>query len=533
MVEKEFNLLYEKWILVRLQNNQTEKWSLLEIFERAHEARELSGELPTQNIVIFRLLLAIMHSIFPKWNSKGEKKEIRGEDDALQRWKELWELNKFPYKVVETYLKQHEERFWLFHPEFPFYQVSKMGKSTEYGAGKLIGELSESSNKVRLFASRSGSNKSSIEYDEAARWLLYVNAFDDTSAKPTKSGLPSPGAGWLGQLGLVFAKGENLFEMLLLNFVLLSERDEIFNDANSNALAYWELPEISNVERKNILTPKSQKELLTIQSRRLQLKREKDKVIGFRLLGGDFFSKESTFIEQMTLWREDKKTNAFLPKRHRKDRQIWRDFASLVASAEGRRRPGIVHWIGRLKDEALLDHEIVELSVTGVQYGDKDFFVDDIIDDSIKMNASLFADLSGEWIEEIIVRLEKTDQAVWFLGYLASEIATAEGDSSKDGDNSKKKIREFAREKGYQKLDVVFREWLLSVVDTKDRVFETKLPEWDQIAKNTLLREGKKLLNDCSERAIIGFIKNDEIYSAARAFQKFQYNLTKLLGKEE
>ena len=56
-----------------------------------------------------------------------------------------------------------------------------------------------------------GSKRQEMEYAAAARWLLYVNAYDDTSAKPKGKGLPSPGVGWPGKLGLIAAVGDNLF----------------------------------------------------------------------------------------------------------------------------------------------------------------------------------------------------------------------------------------------------------------------------------------------------------------------------------
>lgn len=62
--EMEFNLLDEPWIIVKTKANETKTWSILELFEHAHEAQELAGELPTQDIAIMRLLLAIMHGTF-------------------------------------------------------------------------------------------------------------------------------------------------------------------------------------------------------------------------------------------------------------------------------------------------------------------------------------------------------------------------------------------------------------------------------------------------------------------------------------
>lgn len=132
----------------------------------------------------------------------------------------MWTLGHLPEKPIYDYLESYRERFWLFHPTRPFWQVPTAAIGTQYTAAKLNGELSESSNKVRLFPVRTGEDKSTVSYAEAARWLLYVNGFDDTSAKPKGKGLPSTGAGWLGKLGLITAKGDNLFETLMLNFVI-------------------------------------------------------------------------------------------------------------------------------------------------------------------------------------------------------------------------------------------------------------------------------------------------------------------------
>ena len=531
MENKEFNLLYEKWIWVRKQDNQMEKWSLLEVFKRAPEASGLAGELPTQNVAILRLLLAVMHAVFTKQDINGEESRITTWREARARWKELWNLKAFPITVVEHYLKKYEERFWLFHPEFPFYQITDMGKSTEYSSGKLIGELSESSNKIRLFASRAGEAKTHVSYDEAARWLFYVNAFDDTAAKPTKQGLPSPGAGWLGQLGLIYAEGNNLFETLLLNFVLVGD-GKIFRDSYSDTKAYWEREEYRVGERERISIPTAQKELLTLQSRRLQLKRDNGKVIGYKLLGGDFFGKENAFIEQMTLWRKDQKSEVILPKRHQRDKQVWRDFASLLATRQAGRMPGVVEWVAGLKEAGLYEEKNVKFHITGIQYGDKDFFADDIIEDSLQINAEILKDIEeaeAGWTGEIVRILELTNDAVSLLGWLASSIAIAEGRTFKERDSAKRKIQEFTREQGYQKLDDVFRNWLLSIDPKKDSI-GNKMLEWKKCSTDVLMTEAQYLLEKSSEKAMIGIIKNGEIYSSVKAFQVFRGKLRSILG---
>ena len=53
----------------------------------------------------------------------------------------------------------------------------------------------------------------------------------------------------------------------------------------------WER-EPSKKERQEIAVPDNLAELLTLQSRRLLLKRDHNKVVGYYLLGGDFFDKK-------------------------------------------------------------------------------------------------------------------------------------------------------------------------------------------------------------------------------------------------
>ena len=122
---------------------------------------------------------------FRWYDENGDERPLEDSDDALERWKELWENRKFPVEVITEYLESQRESFYLFHPERPFYQCEHAKAGTEYSASKLNGNLSESSNKLRLFTDISGKAKEEMTFAEAARWLLYVNAYDDTSAKPS------------------------------------------------------------------------------------------------------------------------------------------------------------------------------------------------------------------------------------------------------------------------------------------------------------------------------------------------------------
>ena len=303
MKTPEFNLLEEAWIRVLKDDCSEEMVSLPEAMIHAHEYRDLCGDTPEQDMAVLRLLLAVLHTIFSKMDEDGQDNVIDTPTQARKRWRALWEKGYFKEDVIRTYLEKYHERFWLFHDQYPFWQIPEAAVGTEYTVAKLNGELSESGNKVRLFPLCNGIKKQEMEYAAAARWLLYVNAYDDTSAKPKGKGLPSPGVGWPGKLGLIAAVGDNLFQTLMLNLTLLKDGRSLWEGEDK---PIWER-EPSKKERQEIAVPDNLAELLTLQSRRLLLKRDHNKVVGYYLLGGDFFDKNLAYAEQMTVWRSERK----------------------------------------------------------------------------------------------------------------------------------------------------------------------------------------------------------------------------------
>ncbi|MDR2087810.1 MAG: type I-E CRISPR-associated protein Cse1/CasA [Clostridiales Family XIII bacterium] len=495
-MNKEFNLLDEKWIRVLDENGRPAELSLLEAFARAHGLRRLANETETADMAILRLLLAILHAVFSSVDADGNDIALTNEN-AVAHWKSLWDRAGFPQEALMQYLEYFRERFWLFHPETPFYQTADLvsRKCTEYRTPKLIGDISQSENKGRLFPGRTDSAR--LSYPEAARWLLHVNAFDDTSAKPSVrgAGMESTGAGWLGKLGLLFSEGKNLFQTLLLNFVLLDPEGKTFK----RGTPVWEAPARAE-ERVRIAQPESLAELYTLQSRRLLLMRDNGGGVGYKLLGGDFFEKENAFIEPMTLWRRDPKTDVFTPKRHNPARQIWRDFEALIAGKDGNRIPGVVKWNETLVNEKVLDGMRLKFSAPSVRYGDKDFFVDDMFSDSVSINARLLDELGDKWRIRIVEILKKTDEAVQAFGRFASNLALAEGTDDEKGNIAG--IRNTARERAYGELDIPFRRWLASIEGDED--MEAVSDKWKDEAKSILLGLANEMLDAVGDAAFIG-----------------------------
>ena len=142
MQEIEFNLLTEPWVRVRLPDNTVQEVSLTDALVHAQEYMDLAGEMPTQDAAMLRLLLAVLFTVFSRVNEVGEPEPLEDEEAALERWGALWELKRFPEQPIRDYLEQWKDRFWLFHPERPFWQVPEAAIGTEYGAAKLNGEMS-------------------------------------------------------------------------------------------------------------------------------------------------------------------------------------------------------------------------------------------------------------------------------------------------------------------------------------------------------------------------------------------------------
>lgn len=556
-METEFNLLDEKWILVRKSDCTTDELSLTDALLRSHEYTALSGELPTQDVSILRLLLAVLHTVFSRYTPEGEYKPVSSANEAMRRWKTLWDGGKFPEKPIREYLESQHEKFWLFHPERPFYQTKAAEKGTEYMASKMNGVLSESSNKVRLFSSCAGKSKDTLTYSEAARWLLYVNSYDDTSAKASQESkskenkLPSLQAGWLGKLGLITVRGNSLFETLMFNFIVVEPSNrEIWADEKPT----WELEKPREKERCEIATPDNLAELYTIQSRRLILKHENNSVTGYSLLGGDFFDKVDAFIEPMTVWgkvKESEKTQIqFQPRRHNSSVKMWREFASVFASSDGMRLPGVVSWIRQIRR---IDKKRYScFNIASVQYGGSDYFVNDIFSDSLTFHTDLLTEVGKRWQESISEEVGKCEDIARKLGKLAADIEIAAGSSPKDAPKSA--TVSHVQEQYYYEIDVPFREWLLSIDpewESGSHEEHECIRKWHEISCKIAESLGKELVNSAEASAVVGrFIevkdktttknKNNEnggkrrVYlSAAGAFSKFMYSINFIYPKEE
>ncbi len=136
----------------------------------------------------------------------------------------------------------------MFDDEYPFFQVTeKMMEPQNINkvkpssvSGKNINRLiSESGNKIALFSpkyeARKKKNKELLTAPEIARWLITFQGYSGLSDKVIFGDEKYKSSkGWLFDIGGTYLEGENLYDTLLLNLVLIDSQ-EIQLKKNSKA----------------------------------------------------------------------------------------------------------------------------------------------------------------------------------------------------------------------------------------------------------------------------------------------------------
>ncbi len=511
MQEKEFNLLEEPWIKVIMPSLEQKEVSLTDAIIYAHQYKNLSGEMATQDAAMFRLLLAITVTIFYRYDADGTSRDLREEDEweeeesddeldentVLRRWKRYWKKGRFSEHAVREYLETWRERFWLFHPETPFWQVKDLPYGTDYGVECLLGNMKESNNKKTQhhFSMMEGEELACLSYGEVTRWLIHLNAYAvnvKTDKKDPAPGLPT-GVGRLGQLGLIMVNGENLFEILMLNLCAQNTDKELWEEPKP----IWEqkIRMEQGYDREEF---DNLPELYTMQSRRIMLKRNEDgHLIGFRAMGGDFLPFRDKSNEPMTIWKwkkEDKKAEPqFSPQIHNPAVHAWREFPTLIDATGSdekktkKRIPGVVQWIQALQKTSLISTDcLITFRMIGMVYGDQmSYTYGECIEDTLTMSINLLMDLNKVWRSRITEQVEKCqsvaseamDRAAYQLCKLLYGNIAAKGS-----------IKDVMVSQYYFSINGPFREWLVGIKPESDN--EEKLEEWErqsyQYARKTI-----------------------------------------------
>ncbi|WP_007023151.1 type I-E CRISPR-associated protein Cse1/CasA [Saccharomonospora iraqiensis] len=534
-----FDLVDQPWIPVRMRDGATTELSLAEVFTRAHEVATLSGDLPTQDLALVRLLLAILHRA---WD---------GPED-LDEWERLWRAERLPTEPVVDYLDRYRVRFDLLHPETPFFQVAELrtGKGETSELSKLIADVP---NGKPFFTTRLG-GELSLTYAEAARWVVHCQSFDPAGIKSgavgddrVKGGRGYPiGTGWCGRLGGVLPEGGTLRETLLLN--LIPRRADTPSRTHADDLPAWERSPQGPTVRDEP-EPSGPVDLYTWQARRIRLVADGGRIRRVLISNGDRLEPQNRHkLEPHSLWRRSKAQEkklreepVYMPTPHDPKRAIWRGLEALLpgaitadqrAEAAGRLTAGVLDWVAELTEEGVLGPDFgVRVRTLGMSYGPQDATTEEVTDDALALRSELLRRGAQHLVGVARESVGASERAAHALGTLALNLAQAAGkapppksgmpDATDTGD------RDRAIELAYAELDGPFREWLSGLGPDTDPV--TAEARWHRTANDIVWRLGQELHERAPEAAWAGRTVNDRLLTAAHAADRFAKTLRKAL----
>lgn len=527
--EPRFNLLDSPWIIVRRIDDSIDTLSMLQVFEQADDIAAITGETPTQNLAVLRLLLAAMY------RSGGET--VPNQD----QWLELHHTG-LPVESITAYLEKYRDRFWLDHPTKPFMQVPETmfnfdGKGID--PKKLLIVQADLPSNIDFLAARSGETATSLTMAEAARWLLHAHAFDwvGLKTKPQHrepdhsvdeswwgvsrvSAFPSS----IGRATSIYLEADTLAEQLILNFV----GDDTSSPATTpTGRPVWEREQQSAVVRRTAKlsrklhhalqldkaegargrAPSINRDLsktvmsfgdepcegiadaYTWTSRVVQYSfSDEGRVTGVIVAYGDYLHRDNPQLDPMTVWNvqsvyadpvgdftKGRRTLDALTTSqqhtpaglgHRKS--LWRRSNSLLVSTDETKRPGVMQWLAKATTLGALPPDAkARVAGVGVEYDPKGSYVRDIFHDTISHPTALL-------LEEYEEHLETALQAVSEATKVGAAIGNFEEHLSKFSSTANMGLS--AKERLFSDLDHTYRRWVFML--TPETSATDALQQW-------------------------------------------------------
>lgn len=558
-----FNLVTEDWIPVIAENGSQINVSMSRLFSNATEYVRLAGDMETQNFAILRMLLAVLQTVFSRYDAEGnvlvpvddkmrQTEKIPDDEDAQEEyaearedsWRSIWIEKKFP-EVLQQYLNVWKGSFFLFDEKCPFYQVTEdtmlavlpKGKKASPVAGRFMNRnISESGNKTALFSPKdagSGNvNKDIMTEAELARWLLVFQGYTGLSDKTSlvkKDQKPSKG--WIYDLGGIFVEGENLFETLMLNCIP-NYTEPADMDVEKPC---WEFSGKEVLERcRKGLPVTNLAELYTNWSRAIWIdpKMIMPGAVSAKIAKLPALNRADAFVEPMTIWRYNETgdyKDHYTPKKHMPEQAMWRSFGLITldtSEAKKQKKPGVLEQLSE-KEELYGNRAITVHAVSMQDDGNATSWVPvDEIADRLVINDIVLNDENDDgWIIRINDTVRETKNIIekTYSGFLRdiSEIRNMD-----PGQAEKFISRE--REKAYQEMDVPFRNWLADI-KPEDRK-EKKILEWRHGLKSVILEMARFFVSGAGTRDLMGIEKDGREKNIVTAYLMFAGRINKMIS---
>ncbi len=537
-----YSLLDESWIKV-IKNGEQTKVSLLELFTNTGSYRCLAGEMKAQDFAILRFLLAIVQTVFSRYDSKGnpypyfrlndmmqQDRPVDEDDledyqeDLTKSWEEIWKAGRFP-DIVISYLEKWRDHFFLYDDKYPFYQLTKEemdeitpeGKKPTKFAGKNLNRLiSESDNKVALFSPVVAVDKKDLLCSgDLARWLIMLQGYIGVSDKTSYIGKgQKPSKGWMFDIGGLYLEGDNLFETLMFNYIPVHPDSSFIAGIERPC---WENAGLINAKRlragKNI---NNLAELYTNWCRAIYIKPDHTDSEGtcLEIIKLPAIEHRDNFLEPMTVWNKNKtgeNKGHYTPRKHRSGQAVWRSFGLIAlrdCDKADYHQPAIMWYLNRIRD--VVGNKWITINAVSMKDdGNATSWVptDEILS-KITANDLVIADTSDNgWITRINDSVEITKTVAGYYRNFILDIAKIRGMNSKNNTDPGPVFADNETEKLYQELNEPFQNWLAGI--EPDASMNEKVEEWYQTLERIVLVRAEAFVERATTRDLIG-IKGDD-----------------------
>ncbi|MDK8450463.1 type I-E CRISPR-associated protein Cse1/CasA [Corynebacterium mastitidis] len=511
MTRRTFSLLDEPWIACTLRDGSEALLSMRQIFDGEHAVAGLRGDSPAQDYAVLRLLLAAY------WRAhRGDDEVTRGEIYVHDEWFETeWDRareNRADTAVLD-YLERYRDRFDLLHPVHPFMQVADLHteKGTRSEVRRIVPEA-----EAQFFTMRAGQGRETLSFAEAARWLLYTQAYDYSGIKSgavgdprVKGGKGYPiGTGWTGMTGGTVLVGSTLRETLVLN----TTQTCLIDEASRVDEAAWEREPDGAAQREptaEAVYPKGPADLATWQSRRVRLFHDGERVTGVLVSNGDRIPDAGANIEgdPMTPYRysankSKRELEVYYPRPFDSNRTMWRSLEPLIAlesdpgftdKNKAPRRPETLTQLADLNENLGIAPDWANIQMVSVEYGPQASSVAEVVASGIEIPVALLREDAGAQRRLVLDNAKATLDAAVALGSFAGQLLVAAG--------GEYEFQAPPTDTLLARLEIPFRQWLR---DLDESDIEERARRWQRYVRQRVLADARVLVQGASPQVLVG-----------------------------
>ncbi|WP_026162317.1 type I-E CRISPR-associated protein Cse1/CasA [Corynebacterium ulceribovis] len=545
-----FSLVDDPWILVVDTDGHQRLVGIRQLFSGDVSAMAIQGDSPAQNYAILRLLLAIF------WRAHAPESKVRaGRTFSFSDWfertrKRLQTTGRD--EAVLQYLAEYEDRFELIDSPTPFMQVP--GLHVKSGEVKHITTIVPEAQED-YFSMRAGQPRDTLEFAEAARWLIYAQAFDYSGIKSglvgdsrVKGGKGYPiGTGWTGMTGGTVVVGDTLLDTLVLNTTI----DALINPGDRPV---WERTPDGSDSRAAVGEPPGPQgpaDLATWQSRRIRLHVNEGRVTGVVLGNGDKIPEAGANVldDPMTPYRysankSKKGRTVYYPRPYDTQRTMWKALEPLiVAETDGGfsgkekapKRPMNLDNLANLSDEVDGIPQVLNIDLVSVEYGNQASSVATTFAAQMNMPTILLMRQSAPLRAVVRDAAAQTTKGAVSLGQFAGNLLVAAGDDYL--------FRPEPTDRALAELEPQFNTWLeslaalpVSAARAEHELTKPFIEQWQQTARQLIDEHARILLRGAGPKSFVGRTlesggenSNSQFVSAASYYQLLQRSLDKVL----